>query len=144
MQITISRRLFYFFICILLMTAISACQLLHRTPPEDAIRLRINEFMNAKINKDWSTAYTYFDSTYHDTVTVKQFERKMSKMVFKGFTIKSIEIDASGNKATAIVEADVDMMGFDFKGTPETQIWVDEGWKWFLHVPPKDPQKILN
>ncbi len=144
MQIKTARRCLPFLLCLLLMTLISACQLLHLTPPEEAIRLRIDEFMNAKITKDWAKAYAYFDSEYHDMVTQKQFERKMSKFDFKAFTIASIEMDPSGDKATAIVKADLNMEGFDFKENPETQMWVKENWGWYLHVPPKDPNKVLN
>ncbi|MBC2714671.1 MAG: hypothetical protein HF978_05110 [Desulfobacteraceae bacterium] len=144
MQKNTYRRFILCLICFMLVTLISACQLLHRTPPEEAVRLRIEKFMNAKINKDWATAYTYFDSVYHEMVTKNQFERKISKMSFKGFTIESIKMDPSGDKATAIVKVDLNVQGFDFKGNPETQIWVKEQWKWYLHVPPKDPKELLN
>jgi len=126
------------------MIATTACQLMHRVPPEEAIRKRAGEFMNAKVNKDWTKAFTYFDSDYHEMITSRQFERKMSKIEVKAFTIKSITIDPSGEKVTVVVKVDGDMQGFKFKGNPETQTWIEEGSSWYIHVPPKDPKNILD
>jgi exopolysaccharide biosynthesis protein len=131
-------------IMILMALAVTAYFIYPRGPVDQAVRLRAEAFMKAKVSKDYAKAYPFFDSTYQKTVSEQQFARKMGKMELTGFAIESVTVDPDGTRATVKVKSDVSSAGFDFKGNIETQNWVKEGREWFLHVPPKDPKEFFQ
>jgi hypothetical protein len=128
------------FVSILMAFAVTACSTFPHRPADQAVRLRVEELMNAKVNKDWVKAYTFFESTYKKTLPEYQFLSNMSKMEFKTFTIGSITMAPDEKSATAIIKSDIILNGMEFKGNRSTQQWVKEGGQWFLHVPPSDVQ----
>lgn len=137
-------RKFVLFTAGILLLSLTACQIIHRTPPEEAVRLRITDFMNARVSQDFAKAYTFFNAVYHDTVSATQYEKKAGRVAVSGFSIESIDVNDSGKEAVAVVKTDVSMQGFDFKDNSETQIWVREKGGWFLHIPEKNPEDFFQ
>lgn len=140
MQTKTSRICLTLFICLVTMVLISACQTLRPTPPEQALRQRVENYMTAKINNDWATVHAHMDSEYRKTIDQNQFAKTIRQMEFKNFTIESLEMNPSGEKAVVVVKSDVNVQGLEFKGNPETQTWIIEMGKWFLHRP-LDPKE---
>lgn len=141
---TNSHRLITLLCATLLMAASSSCASFHHRPADQAVKLRVEAFMTAKVNKDWTKAYSFFDSSYQKTVSEDQFIRKIKKMEFKAFTIESITVQPDGDSVKVRVKSDVTIGGFNFKGNFETQRWIEQDSEWFLHVPPKDSKKIFK
>ena len=144
MKTNANKTLTALFVSILTAFAVTACATFPHRPPDQAVRLRVEAFMTAKVNKDSAKAYSFFDSAYKEKISESQFIRKIEKMEFKAFTIESVTVDPDGDKATVKVKSDVSTGGFDFKGNIETQNWVKQGREWFLHVPSKDTKEIFK
>lgn len=129
---------------ILLALVVTAYFIFPQRSADQAVRLRVEEFMTAKVNKDYTKAYPFFDSSYQKTVSEQQFARKMEKMELTAYTIESVTVEPDGARATVKVKSDISSGGFDFKGNFETQNWVKQGREWFLHVQPKDPKEFFK
>ena len=141
MKTAANKTLTALFVSIVMAAAFTACSTFPHRPADQAVRLRVEAFMTAKVNKDWTKAYSFFDSSYQKTITEQQFSKKIE---FKTFTIESITVAADGKQATVKVKSDVITEGFDFKDNLETQNWIKQGWKWYLHVPPKDAKEFFK
>ncbi|RJP84124.1 MAG: hypothetical protein C4518_19660 [Desulfobacteraceae bacterium] len=141
---THSHRLLTLLCATLLMAGGSSCASFHHRPADQAVKLRVESFMTAKINKDWKTAYAFFDSSYQESISEKQFIRKMEKMEVKAFSIESISVEPDGDRVKVKVKCDVTVGGFDFKGNFETQNWIEQDGEWFLNVPPKDTKEFFK
>jgi hypothetical protein len=141
---TANNTLTTLFVSLLMAFTVTSCSTFPHRPPDQAVKLRVEELMNAKINKDWEKAYTFFDSAYKKTQPEHQFLSNISKMEFKAFTIETITVAPDGKHATVIMKTDITTNGFDFKGNQTTQQWVKEGRQWFLYMPPLDKENPLN
>lgn len=141
---TTNKSLNALFISILMLFGVSACSTFPQRPADQAVRLRVEELMNAKINQDWGKAYTFFNSAYKENVPEREFFSNISKMEFKAFTIEAITVEPDGKHATVIMKTDISTNGFDLKGNRTTQQWVKEGRQWFLYMPPLDAKDLLN
>jgi len=144
MKTKTNKTLTILFISILMAFALTACSTFPTRPADQAVRLRADELMKAKINKDWAKAYTFFDESYRKTVSENQFIRKIEKIDIKAFTIESITVEPGGDRVTVKVKSDVSLGGFDFKGNTETQHWIKQDGEWFLQVPPKDTKEFFK
>jgi len=119
----------------------SGCASLQKNSPEDALKTRVEAFMNAKIAGDWEKAYSYFESSYRERVSKENYVRRAAAVVIKKFSIESIEIDPTGKKATVMIKSDITMQGLEFKDNVSTKKWVKEGSTWYLQMthPDKNP-----
>jgi hypothetical protein len=115
-------------------TTMNACSLMHHKPPEEALRKRVNEMMNARIGLDWDKVYSYFDSSYRKNESKESFLNKQRGAYTTAFTIEAIEIQPSGNDALVKMKYDLNMKGFDFKNNSETQNWIKEDGQWYLKI----------
>jgi len=104
---------------------------------EESLRKRIDTLMQAKINGKWDIVYDHYDSSYRKTLPREQFANRSRSMQFKNFSIETIEILPSGKEAKVKVKSDISLQGFDFKGAPENQQWIEENGQWFLKVKPQ-------
>ncbi|MDA8405180.1 MAG: hypothetical protein M0Z56_13440 [Desulfobacteraceae bacterium] len=135
MKINSSRKILFFLFIVIISVASAACAVLQSKAPEEALRERVQGMMQAKINKDWGAVYTYFDESFQKRESKEVFSKKIGEIIFKTYTIESIEILPTGKDATVKIKSDIQAKGFDFKGTPETQHWIMEGGEWRLQVP---------
>jgi len=135
MKTNSSRKIFFVLFIAIISLASTACASLKNKAPEEALKERVQGMMQAKINKDWATVYTYFDESFQKRESKEVFSKKIESILFKTYTIEKIEISPSGKEATVKIKNDIQTKGFDFKGTPETQHWIMEGGEWRLQVP---------
>jgi len=135
MKIHSSQKIFCVLFIVMIALASTACAALRSKAPDEALRERVQGMMQAKINKDWGTVYTYFDESFQKRESKEAFSNKIGSMIFKAYTIEKIEILPSGKEATVKIKGDIQAKGFDFKGTPSTQHWIMEGGEWRLQVP---------
>jgi hypothetical protein len=99
---------------------------------EAALKERVAQFWQAKVDKDWSRAYD---------MTAEAFQKKRSKdsyvrqsnLNFESFEIQNTEILEPGKKARVTVQYKINQMGFEFKKTL-TQNWTWENGQWKLGV----------
>jgi hypothetical protein len=117
--------------------AIGCASLPQKISKEEALRNRVNALMQAKIDGKWDIVYDLYDSSYRKTLSREQFASRSRAMLFKNFSIETIEILPSGTEAKVKVRTDISMKGFDFKGAPENQNWIEENGKWFMKVKPQ-------
>jgi hypothetical protein len=144
MKTKANKTLTILFISILMAFTLTACSTFPHRPADQAVRIRVEGLMTAKLNKDWAKAYTFFDESYQKAVSENQFIRKIEKIELKAFTIKSITVEPDGDMATVKVKSDVSIGGFDFKANTETQHWIRQGGEWFLQVPPRDSKEFFK
>jgi len=105
-----------------------------QVPLED----RINNFMQAQVDRNWSQAYSFFDSDSRENIIQEEFMSQSRKISFTGFRIEEIDMLPSADRATVKVRIDLLFMGFEFKGDkggPQTQQWVKEKGAWFVKAP---------
>lgn len=126
---------------IILAMGSAGCAALKKTSPEQSLGERVEAMMQAKMNNDWGTVYTFFDETFQKQESKEVFANKPREMVLKSYTIESMEINSAGNEATVKIKSDIQARGFDFKGTPETQQWIMETGVWRLQVPIREESK---
>ena len=128
---------------VLIMAAaiMNACSLMHREPPEEALRERVDAMMNARINNDWEKVYTYLDSSYRKNESKDSFLNKKRDANTTTFTIDQIDIQPSGAEATVKLKNDLNMKGFDLKNNLETQNWIKEDGQWYLQVKTDEAEK---
>jgi hypothetical protein len=119
---------------IIAMSMLNACSMMHRKPPEEVLRERVNEMMSARINNDWGKVYTYLDSSYRKNESKDSFLNKKRGANTTAFTIDQIDIKPSGADATVKLKNDLNMKGFDLKNNLETQNWIKEGGEWYLQI----------
>ncbi len=116
---------------------LSAGHAFSQQKPEELLRKRVMELMQAKIGGKWDVVYTFYDSNFRNATSKESFLNRPRKMSFKNITIEKIEILPSGKEAKVEVKSDVTMQGFDFKGAPSKQHWIKEEDMWFQKVNPK-------
>lgn len=141
MKTTANRILALFLLSLLMTSMLTACATFPMRSPDQAVRARAEALMKAKVNKDWSKAYTFFDPAYKQAVPESQYLGNISKMEFKNFTIDNVTVAPDGKHATAVVKSDVILNGLEFKGHKTTLDWVKEGGKWYLFIPPFESGK---
>ena len=135
MKINSNQKILFVLFIVIISLASTACAALKSKAPDEALRERVQGMMQAKINKDWGAVYTYFDESFQKRESKEVFSKKIGEIIFKTYTIESIEILPTGKDATVKIKSDIQAKGFDFKGTPETQHWIMEGGEWRLQVP---------
>jgi hypothetical protein len=123
-----------FLILILAATIMNACSLMHRKPPEELLRERVNEMMNARVDLDWGKVYTYFDASYRKSESKESFLNLQRGAYTTAFTIEAIDVQPSGNEALVKMKCDLNMKGFDLKDNSETQNWINEDGQWYLKM----------
>ena len=136
-----NRKILFVLFIVIISLASTACAALKSKPPEEALKERVQGMMQAKINKDWGSVYTYFDESFQKRESKEVFSNKIGGIIFKAYTIESIEILPTGKDATVKIKSDIQTNGFDFKGTPETQHWIMEEGEWHLQVPIREDVK---
>ncbi len=119
---------------ILMMLGMSSCATFPFRSSEEALRSRVEEMMNARMDDDWEKVYTYLDPAYQRRISKKDFMNIRREMDYTRYSIESIEIGPSGNDAVVKVRQDVNVKIFDFKNQSETQNWIKDGWTWYLKV----------
>ena len=116
---------------------LSACQslpLMSSQPPEAVLEKRVAGLMNAKVNQDWGSFYTYLDPAYQEKVSKKNFINRSRDVRFTDYSIKSIKIGPSGEEGKVTVLYDMMARAFHFTDQRDTQKWVKKGGKWYLEM----------
>lgn len=129
-----SRRMGVWVAVIAAMVLMQACAALQFKSPEEALRQRVDEMMNAKVNNDWEIVYDLMDSSYKKRMTKRNFLNLNREMQFSNYRFDSLTIDSSGDTATVRVKYDMSVKVFDFEDQVEEQQWIREKGKWYLKV----------
>jgi hypothetical protein len=111
-----------------------SCSTLPFRSPEENLRIKVEDMMNARVNDDWGKVYEYLDSGYRNRISKTNFLNIRREMDITKYKIESIEILPSGKEATVLVKQDITIKVFDFKDQPEKQQWVKDGFSWYLIV----------
>jgi hypothetical protein len=124
---------------VILMMMLSAvwlcsCSTLPFRSPEENLRIRVDEMMNARVNDDWGKVYDYLDSGYRNRISKTNFLNIRREMDITSYKIESIEVLPSGKEATVQVKQNISIKVFDFKDQVEKQQWVKDGFSWHLKV----------
>ncbi|MFZ5765699.1 MAG: hypothetical protein ACOY4H_08890 [Thermodesulfobacteriota bacterium] len=122
-----------------LLLASSACSTMNMTaqPPEEALRERVEQMMQAKTEEKWDIVYDLCDHAYRDKVSKEEFLKRKHNIGFVSYAVDQIAIKPSGAEADVTLKLDMLMMGFLFEKTPTVQQWVKEDGKWYFVM--KDP-----
>jgi len=113
---------------------ISSCSTFPFKSPEETLRTRVEEMMNAKINNDWDIVYKYLDSSYRKKTSEKAFLGINREIAYTNYSVQSIEVQPSKTDAMVIVKQDIKVKMFDFKDQSDKQHWIKEGFNWYLKV----------
>lgn len=119
---------------IFMLVLIGGCAILPLKDPEESLRERVTQYMQARVDERWGDVYEFFDSAYKKSVSRDQFLGIPAKMDFTGFQIDSIEMNESEKEAAVSIKVDVSVQGFEFKGTPEKHTWIKQGGDWYIKV----------
>jgi hypothetical protein len=133
-NISIQKCWIAFLIMMFVTIWMSSCSTLPFQSSEDALRKRVEEMMNARIDDDWEKIYGYLDPAYRSKVSKKNFLNIKRDMDYTKYSISSIEIQSSGIEAIVQVKQDINVNVFNFKDKAETQHWVKDGFSWYLKV----------
>jgi len=99
------------------------------TGSEEALRQRVAQVWNAKVNDNWEVVYDLTVSEYKKKVNRSAFLRGATLDVSE-FSIKEITILESGKEAVATVACKASHMGMTFPFTfKETWLLEDDGWR---------------
>ncbi len=100
--------------------------------PEDALRQRAEQVLDAQTNNDWGVVYDLAYAKYRESVTRENFLRFQRTMGYKDLKIKDIVIAEDGNSAKVTVTGTYSAMGGkDFSNVPTIQSWVKENGQWY-------------
>ena len=116
---------------------LAGCALFSFTPPEEVLRERVTDYMQARVDCRWGDVYNFFDSEYKNILSRDQFLGMSGPLDFLAFKIESIEVAPSEKEAIVMLRIDVEVRGFTFKDTPEKQTWVKDGRTWYIKISPK-------
>ena len=123
--------------CLMLILSAGCAALSPITAKQETLEERVKNYMQAQIDGKWDRAYSFFDSSSHETVSRESYVHQTRKLSYKGFGIEEIKTLPSGDQATVKVRIDISFMGYDFKGAPQTQNWVKERGEWFVKSEPQ-------
>ncbi len=118
---------------------LSACQglpMMPSQPPEEVLEKRVAGLMDAKVNQNWGSFYTYLDPSFKEKVSRQNFINRSRDVRFTDYSIQSIEIGPSGEEATVSVLYDMMARAFHFTDQRDTQKWLKKGGKWYLEMKP--------
>jgi hypothetical protein len=121
--------------CLMLILSAGCAALSPITTKQETLEERVNNYMQAQIDGKWDRAYTFFDSSSRERIARESYVHRPRNLSFKGFRIEEITTPPSGDEATVKVRIDISIMGYDFKGGPQTQRWVKERGEWFFSEP---------
>jgi hypothetical protein len=126
------RRMGVWFAVIAAVVLMQACAALPLKSPEEALRQRVDQMMNAKVDNDWGTVYDLMDSTYKKRMTRQNFLNLNREIQFSNYRFESLVIDPSGDTAAVRVKYDMSVKVFDFEDQVEEQQWIREKGKWYM------------
>ncbi len=106
---------------------------------EKELMQAIVTFMDAMVEKNWKTAYLFFDSEFRRGVNDSTFINYPRKIEVKSYEIKSVELKPSLKEAVVVVLKDISQQGFTFKGIENRQLWIMEKGGWRILEPPPAP-----
>lgn len=106
--------------------------------PEERVRGRAEQLMQAKIDGRWDQVYDLYDADYRKTITRKDFIGRPRNMRHTGFTIESIEVLPSEKEAVVKAKESVTFQAYEFTSPVKAWQWIkaDDG-KWYMKV--EDP-----
>jgi hypothetical protein len=128
--------------CLMLILSAGCAALSPITAKQETIEERVNNYMQAQIDRKWDRAYSFFDSSSRETVSRESYVNRTRSLSYKGFGIEEIKMLPPGDQAKVEVRIDISFMGYDFKEAPQTQNWVKERGEWFVKYEPR-PQTNL-
>jgi hypothetical protein len=135
MKTALIQKGWMLFLSVMLLTiGVCSCSTLPFRSSEEALRIRVEEMMNARINDDWEKVYGYLDSGYQNRISKTNFLNIRREMDYIKYSIVSVEVQPSGREAVVQVKQDISIKMFDFKDQPEKQQWVKDGFSWYLKV----------
>ena len=137
--------------CLMLIFSVGCAALSSVTAKGEPLEERVKNYMQAQVERKWTRAYAFFDSSSRERVSQESYVSRSRKLSNKGFAIEEIKLLPSGDEATVKVKTDVSYMTFSFKGVSQTQHWVKERGEWFVkiaadsqkmpYVPPQEKRK---
>jgi hypothetical protein len=120
-------------VCCLIVILLAGCAALSPLNTKQAtLDERVKDYMQAQIDGKWNYAYSFFDSSFRETVSRENYLQQPKNRAYKGFAIEEITLFPSGDQATVKVMIDLSVMGYVFPRAPQTQKWVKEDGGWFL------------
>jgi hypothetical protein len=128
------RRINLWLAIIAALVLVPACAGLPFKSPEEALRHRVDQLMNAKVNNDWEIVYDLMDSSYKKRMTKKNFLNMNREIQFSNYRFESLAIAPSGDTALVRVKYDMSVKVFDFEDQVEEQQWIREKGKWYQNV----------
>ena len=130
--------------CLMLILSTGCAALSPITAKQETIEERVNNYMQAQIDRKWDRAYSFFDSSSRETVSRESYVNRTRNFSYKGFGIEAIKMLPSGDQAKVEVRIDISFMGYDFKGAPQTQNWVKERGEWFVKYEPQPKTNLFT
>ena len=136
------RKLLAAACCLILILSAGCAALSPKTAKEESLALegRVKNYMQAQIDRKWSLAYAFFDSSSREKVARESYVYRPRKVNFKAYTIEEITVLPSGDRATVTVRVDIQYMGYTFKRVSQPQNWVKEKGEWFVESGPTQSQ----
>jgi hypothetical protein len=99
---------------------------------QETLEERVQQYMQAQIDEKWDYAYSFFNASSREKITLERYVNQPRKLSYTGFEIEEITVLQSGDTAEVKVKIDLSFMGYNFKGAPQTQNWVKETGAWFI------------
>jgi hypothetical protein len=114
------------------------------TAQKESLEERVQNYMQAQIEKKWDRAYTFFGSSARARITRESYVNRPRRAPYKGFVIDEIKVLPSGNQATVKVRIDVSYRGYNFEAMSQMQDWVKERGEWFVEPEPPSQKNPFN
>lgn len=128
-----TQRTLWAAVCLIVILVAGCAALSPQSTKQETLEERVKNYMQAQSDRKWDQAYSFFDASSREKTSRESYVSQPRKLSFKRYEIKEITVLPPGNRATVKVTYDIFMMGFDFKGAPQTQSWVKENGGWFLN-----------
>ena len=103
---------------------------------EEPLEERVKNYTQAQIDRKWSRAYEFLDSSSREKVDRESYISQPRKLPYRKFTIEEITVAPSGDQATVTIKTDIAYKGYFFKGGTHVQHWVKEKGGWFVKSGP--------
>jgi hypothetical protein len=128
-----TERTLWAAVCLIVILVAGCAALSPQSTKQETLEERVKNSMQAQIDRKWDQAYSFFDASSREKTSRESYVNRPRKLSFKKYEIKEITVLPPGNRATVKVTYDISMMGYEFKGAPQTQRWVKENGEWFLN-----------
>jgi hypothetical protein len=128
-----TQRALWAAVCLIVILVAGCAALSPQSTRQETLEERVKGYMQAQIDRKWDHAYSFFNVSSREKTPRESYVNRPRSMSFRNYEIKEIAANPQGDRATVSVAIGITMMGQNFDGAAQKQIWVRENGGWFLN-----------